>query len=574
MALDGYIRGKPDIGWWEDQIKAGEEFRKKFAYEGEWDKWRSYYRGNWRGDVMPVNLFYTYMRTIVPRIYFRDPTVSISPGKPGLEHLAFARILERVDNKILRRMRFKQEMKRVVQDAFLLGTGIPKMGFGGFFSPTIIDDPDAPLASGSNIEYYRNVESFMPWVARTNPGNFVVPAGTDVFGKARWTAEKITRPLSDLQRDPRFENTAKLKPFTPDTRDLLAVGAIQRPVKMVKMWEVRDKATNQVFVFSPDHSGTDKTLFQEPDRFLSSYGGFNYFPLIFNEDDEAFWGLPDSKILEPHQLEINEIKTQIMKHRRLSLVKILAKKKSITAEEAAKLVSEDVAAVAWVEGQASLANTASFVNSTIPRELFVAADALMGDVRETIGFSRNQFGEFNPGSGDTTATEANIVKQATEIRVDERRDATADVVVDFVEMMHPLLFDNWGQEQIIDVVGPGGVPIWVKVGSDLLRRAQYSVKVDPDSSIPETRALREQRAMQLFGLLASNPLIDPVKLTQYLLHELRGPQFDDMMKMLPGMGVTPDRPISMQDFTGMLTQSVGQAQQQGLRAPSQSNGAG
>lgn len=565
MALDGYIRSRPDTGWWEEQIKAGIEFRKKFAYEQQWAKWRDFYRGNWQPGVMPVNLFYTFMRTTVPRIYFRDPTVSISPGKPGLESMAFARLLERIDNKMLRRMRFKQEMKRVVQDAFLLGTGIPKMGFGGFYSPTILDEADEPLAGGRNVEHFKNTEPFMPWVARTNPGNFVVPAGTELFGHSRWTAERIIRPLNDLQNDPRFKNTRGLKSFMDDKIDMLAMGSVQRPIKLVRLWEIRDKATNQVFVFSPDHRGDDKLLFNEPDRFLSSYGGFNYFPLIFNEDDEAFWGLPDAKILEPYQLEINEIKTQIMKHRRMSLIKLLAKKKGILEEEAAKMVSEDVAAVVWIEGQASIKNTVDqFQVSAIPTELFIAAEAVVQDVRETVGFSRNQFGEFNSRSGDTTATEANIVRQATEIRVDERRDAVADIVVDFVEMMHGVLFDNWGQEQIIETVGPGGVPIWVRVGSELLQRARFTVKVDPDSSIPETRALREQRAVQLFQLLAANPLVDPVKLTQYLLHEMRGPQFDDMMKMLPGAGVTPDRPIGLQDFAGLLTQSVAQAQQQGL----------
>ena len=68
-------------------------------------------------------------------------------------------------------------------------------------------------------------------------------------------------------------------------------------------------------------------------------------PLIFNEDDEVFWGIPDSKILEPYQLEINEIRTQRMRHRRMALIKIITKVNAFSPEEASKLVDEDVGPV-------------------------------------------------------------------------------------------------------------------------------------------------------------------------------------------------------------------------------------
>lgn len=577
MTIEGYIRKRPDTGYWQAQIHAGKEFRRKFAYEQEWDKWRAFYRGNWSPGVMPLNLFYMFLRSIVPRVYFRDPTVSISPAKPGAENLLFARLLERVDNKMLRRMKFKQQMKGVVQDAFLLGTGIPKLGFGGFYSPTILDDePGPPLASGgSSVEYFTGAEDFMPWVSKTSPGNFIVPAGITSFEHSRWVVEEFERPLDEIQRDPRLENTAGLQGSESSSiTDAIDIGSIVRPVKMVKLFEVRDKATGKVFVYAPDHSKENKVLFYGDDRFLLSYGGFPYFPIIFNEDDEAFWGLPDSKILEPLQLELNEIKTQIMRHRRIALVKFLIKRKGMKPEEAERMVSEDVGVVAWVEGQGQISNIVKEFSAGIPPELFVAADTLMQDVREQIGFSRNQFGEFNSRSGDTTATEANIVKQATEIRIDERRDAVADRVVDIVEMMHGVIFDNWGEEQIVDVIGPGGVPIWIRVRGELLRRGKFSVKVDPDSSIPETKGLREQRAIQLFTFLRENPFIDPIKLTQYLMTELKGPQFDEMMKMLPQPEGQPDRPIEVQDFAGLMANSVGQLQkspagQRALPAPQQ-----
>jgi hypothetical protein len=135
----------------------------------------------------------------------------------------------------------------------------------------------------------------------------------------------------------------------------------------------------------------------------------------------------------------------------------------------------------------------------------------------------------------------------------------ADMITDIVQDMHGLLFDNWGQEQIVDVVGPGGVPIWIQFRPELLRTGRYRVKVDPDSSLPQTKELRELKAMRLYELLKTNPLIDPFKLTQYLLHELHGVQFDDMMRMLPPVG--PEQAggvIQPQQFGGLIQQSLGQ----------------
>lgn len=563
---EGYIRTRPDTDWWLEQIKAGEEFRKKQAFQEKWKKWREYYRGEWASDVMPVNLFFTMMRTMVPRIYFRNPSVSVMPAKAGFLNLAFARMLERIDNSMLRQMEYKRQMKRMIRDSIIKGTSVGKLGLAGRYNPS--GDPSLPLTSGGRqVEYLKTVEPVMPWFQRVAPENFVVPNGLDDWDNAPWTAERIDRPLEDVMDDPRFENTDGLQAM--EERVTLA-GSINRPIKMAKLWEIHHWKTGKVFVFAPDHSKNNKVLFYGDDAF-QRYGGFNYFPLVFNEDDEAFWGVPDSQILEPYQLELNEIRTQQMKHRRVALVKVLVKQNGMDIEEAEKLVSEDVQAVAFVKGQGPVGNNVQVMQqSHIPQELFIAAESVMQDTRETMGFSRNQFGEFNSRSGDTTATEASIVRQAMDIRIDEKRDYVADLTVKVVETLHGTLFDNWGEEQIVDVFGPGGVQVWVRLRPELLKSGRYNIRIDPDSSLPETRQLREQRAMLLFERLKANPLVDPIKLTQYLLHELQGPQFDDMMRMLPPVeGINPGAVLEPEQFAGALAQGFGNIQQLSALPPPQ-----
>ena len=133
---NGYIKGKPDVTFWIQQINAGIAYRKKVAHEDSWSRWRKYYRGEWNSQILPTNLFFKTLRTIVPRVYFRNPSVSIQPAKPGPEQWAFAQLQERIDNKMIRKMKVKKQIKTMVQDAFLKGTAVGKLGFGAQFTPT------------------------------------------------------------------------------------------------------------------------------------------------------------------------------------------------------------------------------------------------------------------------------------------------------------------------------------------------------------------------------------------------------------------------------------------------------
>jgi len=207
----------------------------------------------------------------------------------------------------------------------------------------------------------------------------------------------------------------------------------------------------------------------------------------------------------------------------------------------------------------------------IPKDLFLAEENVLHDARETVGFSRNQFGEYKPGSADTTATEARIVAMASEIRVDERRDMVADLMVDVVSDMHNIIFSEWKEPQVVDIAGPQGVQLWVEFTGDMLRHGTYEVKVDPDSSVPETKAVREQKAIQTYQILMQNPTIatNPLaiaEITRFLMREMNNVGLDDLMSMLPdggGVGLDPGKPMNVQQFGGVLGKLQQAAMQRG-----------
>ena len=109
-----------------------------------------------------------------------------------------------------------------------------------------------------------------------------------------------------------------------------------------------------------------------------------------------------------------------------------------------------------------------------------------------------------------------------------------------------------------------------------MKEGHYQVKIDPDSSLPETRELREARAIQLYTLLKENPLVEPIKLTQYLLNELRCTAFDDLMRALPQVAAAtgPGNPVSAGGFANMIGQSVKQLGSQPKKTAVTKNAAG
>ena len=332
-------------------------------------------------------------------------------------------------------------------------------------------------------------------------------------------------------------------------------------IEMVDVVEIRDRKFGRVFVLAALGGGTGReTLIFDGEDTLATRR-HNLFPIIFNPDDEHFWGISDMKILEPYQLEQNEVRTQNMIHRRLSIAKLLYQEGAIDETEVAKMMHESVIGVK-VKDLAGI----KWEKLMMPSDLIAHEGQVEHSIREAIGFSRNQMGEFQTRRGDTSATEAAAVEQGSEIRVDERRDIIADVLTDVVEEMNHIIYANWTAEQVVDIVGPGGVPIWVRINPQLLRSGRYSVKVDPDSAVTRTRQQREAKATGVYNLLKSNPLIDPIKLTQYLLTELEGTEFDDLMAGLPALGQSPQGAVGVGEFANILRSSVQQVTPDNVRA--------
>lgn len=571
VRIDGYKNGKPDITWWRRSIQEGIDWRKKYAYEAHWGRWRDYYRGKWPANTLPVNVFFRMLRTAVPRIYFRNPSISVYATKPGLEQQLFAQLIERIDNKLIRTMDVKGQMKRMIHNAFMFGTGAGKLGFGAQYTPTPDErgDTEAPVIFNKKmtrrVEYHHLVCPNMPWFLSVHTGDLIVPKGLQGYEQTPWVAMQIKRNIHDLKADPRLQNTENL------TSGSAGSAKPDDSKDDVLLYEVRDLRTGKCILMSAyggasGNQNEPEPLMFEDDALQGNYRP-NIYPLIFNPDDEVFWGIPDSQVLEPHQMELNEIRTIQMRHRRMSILKLLYKGGALDPAELEKMLNGDVVAAVRLNQSAEMSDVDVFETGHIPEGLVMADATVQGDIRDTMGFSRNQGGNYasDKSHNAPTAYEARIVEQAAEIRVDERRDACADVLVDIFEDANVLVFNEWDDSQVVQVMGPDSVPLWVEFKPNMLKGARYELNIDPDSTLPETKDLRQQKADKVYAVLKDNPLIDPQLLTSYYLREMHGVQYDHLMKVVSQMGQqmqnnaaagvpgsTPENPINPGQLMAMM----------------------
>ena len=553
------------LQWWKDEIKAGVRYRTIYGAAKKWQAYKQMYRGFWADGIVPVNMIYAVGRSVVPQVYFRNPKVAISPKRPG--YSAHAMILERLDNYIIKEMRFKSQLKSNVLDCYLMGRGPGIIGYDSEygFNPSFTENSasaDSGLTQfgkkGAKIEYTDEIKNGMPWYLRCSPEDFIVPWGTRRYEESRWYAMRKMRPLRDIKESPLYTNKSNLKGAyhtkLDGSLDGTSISKTQHTDKdgeneWVELWEIHDKRSGKVMTLSLDH---DKFLRSEVDELQIE--GLPAEVLGFNEDPDYFWWTPDARLIEVQQAEINDIRTMAKKHRRVGLLKMLVDK-DIGKEELAKLLDGDVKAVARIDVGPSgdIRKKVAFLQSHIPPDLISYAREVREDVREIVGFSRNQMGSFEESSGRRTAHEAEIVRAASAIRIDERRDIMADHLENVIRSTNQVIFKNWGAERIVDIVGQDGARYWVRFTGDEIK-GEFHYGIDPEEALPQDARTRRADAEKFMEVAQKVPGID----MKYIVRQW-GKTFDwiDPKMLMPqdeGAGRSPEKALLFSD----LQRKVGQ----------------
>ena len=220
------------------------------------------------------------------------------------------------------------------------------------------------------------------------------------------------------------------------------------------------------------------------------------------------------------------------------------------AAEIDKMMSEEVGPCIRAEGNPN--NVVTMVQPHIPPDLTQWVELIRQDVRETMGFGRQQMGEAP--TGRRTATEMDIVQMAKELRMDERRDMVADSLTDIVRKVNQVIFSNWDMGRVVQVVGVDAARYWVQFTKDAIV-GEYNTKVDVESMTPVTKQIKKKEIIELVGVLSRVPNANIDYLLKLLLQQFDW--MDAMQVFPPAPEMAGGQPMGSQQFID---------QQQGLRA--------
>jgi len=485
---------------------------------------------------------------MVPKIYARNPRITLRPNNPNIPYERL-KAAETTVNWYIRKLRIKQEMKKMVADNYGNGVGLLLFGYDGQYGYK--PDHASPLLEGQGttdrfahdmnyIEYNKNIFPGSPWALRGRPLDFIVPFGATSITTTPWIAYRIIRLVDDAKKDERY---------LPNRKDLVAnkqidcEGAYADEIykemmdddEYIELWEIRDYKTRMIYVISIDHP---KFLVKEVDELQ-----FNDLPaaeMIFNPDSNSFWGIPDARIIMPQQDEMNEIRTQARAHRAAATIKALALQGAMTPEDKKKFLSGVVMPIVELTGAGNIKDSIMLLQPHVPMEFGTLSEQVVRDVREMIGLGPNQAGEF--ASGRKTATEAKIVQTAAELRIDERRDIASDVLVQIgKKILQMISAFQATSEGVIPITSPLGKTKWaIYEGRDLID--DYDYVVNPDECLPYNLQMRMKSAQEIYALGMQNPLFNPIELTSYLLEQYPDANPDRLLNA-PGWGNNKEQAV-------------------------------
>lgn len=504
---------------WKQEIKAGKVYRKRHGRHQDWKEYRKYYRGDWKDRIVPVNRTFSYGRSMLPRVYFRAPRVSVTPRHPRFKWQA--KVIEAVDNWLIQETLLKLTLKRSALQSFLCGVGPIKLGFDSEFGyiPDQAIDRDSSTAtqysrkSGENIEYNVGVKPGMPWALPVLADDVVVPYGYQWAESLPWVAHRIIRPLDDIKEDQKYKNTKNLSGTRMsdiyESRPKVDLPERDDDIRYGELYEIREKRENKIITICED-----EVLLEDVDALQVE--GLPWEFTIFNEDPEYFWGIPDARMIEPQQLELNEARTQAQRHRKIALIKFLYLSGKISEDQLENFLSGEVGPAVAVEGE-SIDSVISVMQPHVPPDFDMQARVLSTDMAETLGYSPNELASYRQGT-PPTATEASRVGGAHDIRDDERRDIMKDVFINIIRKWNQYVFQFWDQERVIQIAGPDGAQHWVQYTGDQLI-GEYDYLVDMDAALPITKSLRHEVANAVFDKYNGDQMINQIELRRMHLQQ-------------------------------------------------------
>lgn len=534
------------------QVDQSRRWRKEEKYDKTWKRMIDMYRGKHydkmsEEDRMLVNMSFSTINVIAPSVAVNHPKITVGARQPKDGDRAV--ITEAIINYWWRHYDCQSALRRAVDDYLILGHGWCKVGYrfveeervkdmdGGTTSSDVVD----PSADQPSIETELVVLEDRPFVERVSPFDiFVNPEATHI-NDLRWIAQRIKRPLVDVQNDKRYNRSARMDAAPTSWAKWADTEDTPRPKydkhdAFVDVWEFYDISRNTMSVFCDGGDG----FLVNPRRIPYAFG--HPFVMLRNYDvPDCFYPIGELEAIEPLQLELNETRTQMMNHRKRFARKWLYKESAFDVDGRNALESDEDNVMVPVMGDEPLGGVVAPMPAVInPPDMYNVSNMILGDIDRISGV-----GEFMRGGQSEisrTATEAAMMQDAMNARTSDKLAEVERAIAGCARRLIGLAQQFMTGDQVVRVVGSAAVPIWITFDRDYIL-GEFDFEVEAGSTQPVNESFRRQMALQMVDAMApfmGTGIIDMAALARHVLQNgfgVKTPEafFAQQQPMQPGM---------------------------------------
>jgi len=539
----------------DDRLRLAQRWRNDEGYDEKWRRMIDLYRGktywgdtqSWprtNTDRISVNLAFSTINVIGPAVSVNHPKITVSANKESDADRAV--FVEAVINYLWRHFDYRKPFRRAVKDFLIIGHAWVKVGWKFVeeerrLSGYEIDDEvvrsiqeiddfamENPAFAGDLPSDQDVIDSVpttemviledQPFVERISPFDMFVDPEATCLDDAKWIAQRIVRPLSEVKKDKRYKGSVRrsLEPdaglrtrWSNDTeRD-----EYSNDVDRVTIYEYYDLEAGTLSVCA--HQANDYLL--DPTPMPYAFG--HPFVMMRNYDiPDVFYPMGDLDQIESLQEELNKTRTQMTNHRKRYARKYLYHERSFGPEGREALESdEDGRFVPVVDENRDLSSVVTPLPQVpLAPEIYEQSHIIEQDINTVSGvseYSRGQMPEIR-----RTATEASIIADAGNARSADKLATVEIIIGDVARRILQLMQQYMTQPQMVRIQGRNAEEYYVAyTREDIL--GEYDFSVEGGSTQPLNETARRQQAISLMNAVSPlvGTVIDPNELARYVL---------------------------------------------------------
>ena len=535
------------------RLELARKWREHEGYDETWRRLADLYRGkHWpsstatQSDLITVNLAFSTINVIAPSVSVNHPKIVVQANQPDDQDRAV--FVESVVNHLWRHHDFRSPFRRAVKDFLVFGHGWLKVGWrfteqdraigdaerDELYSQQVaeadqaaMDMPDLAGDLPTDDDIAANLPSTMltvvedqPFVERVSPFDVFVDPEATCMDDVAWIAQRIVRPLEEVQADKRYK---------PSVRKRLSADAgldssYQDPLDQSQFADEADRVT--LYEFYDVASNTMSVCAEHGDEFLLDPTPMPYafgqpFVMLRNYDiPDRFYPLGDLESIESLQLELDKTRSQLMNDRKRYARKYLYHERSFGPEGREALESDqDGRFVPVVDENKPLSDVVMPLPQVpVSPEIYNYSQIITEDINVVSGvneYSRGQMPEIR-----RTATEASIIADASNARAADKLAIVEIAIGQIARRVLQLMQQYMTGEAMARVASRDGTDLFVEYSRpDIV--GEYDFSVEGGSTQPINDTIRKQQAVSLLNAIGPmiGTVIDPAQLAVHVLRE-------------------------------------------------------